>query len=192
VFSPSPSLPRLSYLRTQRCPPNNPGGCSHQRFTILPPPLPLPYRPFYPSAGQAHHPSAFQIDGFTEGKKVERALKERERKREKERERESKGGSWVQTRANRLCVCVMRTRFTRACTSNLYNFVQSRGSRFWRYRRADSRSRCPRKKRAQRKAQCFRDGVLPFDQTPHDSCGATRSPAIAAFSHVHVRHARER
>jgi len=38
-----PPLPRLFYLRTQRCPPNNPGGCSHQRFTILfPPPSTLP------------------------------------------------------------------------------------------------------------------------------------------------------
>jgi len=27
------------------------------------------HRPFYPSAGQARHPSAFQIDGFTERKK---------------------------------------------------------------------------------------------------------------------------
>jgi len=42
--------------------PTNPVVAATVRFS---------HRPFYPSTGQARHPSAFQIDGFTEGKKVE-------------------------------------------------------------------------------------------------------------------------
>jgi len=60
------------------------------------------HRPFYPSAGQARHPSAFQIDGFTEGKK-----------------------SGIRVEAKRTGAVVRRLEFAdaRIYVSNLDNFV---------------------------------------------------------------------
>lgn len=65
------------------------------------------HRPFYPSAGQARHPSAFQIDGFTEKKKkMESAQREAER-----------AGGTVKRIRTRMSVC------SQIYASDLDNFI---------------------------------------------------------------------